>query len=279
MLPITDLNLPLDNVLHIDQSLAFTIAAEVVTDSIIVSIGSTIVYAHSTGQNRYHVTQTVVPTGTRLEITPPDGWPYDTQLSLGVYAIYGGAWWYRWFTGDAPLTMEPYGDAEPMSDDTASWTVQVEEDASCFIGPINVFEASLLLPFSTLSLQRTEELRAYLLDNAISRPQANRAVRWLRLRAQDSTLATVLRNLIIPPTVVERQAKLCYQRTNVELDQGLRGKGEILPQVITELQGLGLPEAHVQLCLSYDRDDPNLRVPLACVLVCLAKALEVNAIS
>ena len=82
-------------------------------------------------------------------------------------------------------------------------------------------------------------------------------LRWLRLRAQDSPLATILRNLIPTPTIVERQAKLCYQRTNVEMDQGLRGKGEILLQVIVELRRLGLPEAHAHLCLSYDRDDPN----------------------
>lgn len=256
MLPITNQDPAPDGTLVVDQPIAFTVDDSVAVASVALSVDDVVVYVDEAARGDYVVTRTAVVGGTRYTILPPDSWGYNTVLRFGVY-----------------------GEGEPMGNDTASWGLKVEEDPTCFIGPVNAFEESLLFPFSTATLRHTEELRTFLLDNAISRPQANRAVRWLLLRAQDSALAPVLRDLVVTPTTQERSVRLCHQRTNVALDQSLRGKVNILPQVVAELRGVGLPAAHAKLCLSYDRDDPQQRIPLACVLVCLAKALEVNAIS
>jgi hypothetical protein len=260
------------------QPFAFIIKDDIFFNSVIIFIDDAPVYQNEAAERGYTVVREVRPNGTYFAVSNDNGWPYSALLRIGVFAQVAG-WWYRWFLPAVPMIVNPYGEGEPSYADTANWTLQIAEDTSCFIGPINTFEQSLLYPFTTATLQYTETLRAYLLDNAIKQPQANRAVRWLLLRAHDSALAPVLRDLVTTPTVVERQARLCAQRSNFELDQGLRGKGDLLPRVITELQAMGLPAAHAALCTSYDRTDPNLRVPLACVLVCLAKALEVNAIS
>jgi len=239
-----------------DASFAFTITDDVFYNSVVISLDDVVVYENETGKLGYFIERTVPANGVRYTVSAAEPWAYNRLLRIGLFAQIVG-----------------------LDVNTFSWTLRVTEDASCFTGPINTFEESLLFPFTTVTLRRTEELRAFLLDNAISRPQANRAVRWLLLRAHNSALACVLRDLVATPTIPERQARLCAQRTDYALDQSLRGKADILPQVITELQSVGLPANHAQLCLSYDRDDPNLRIPLACVLVCLAKALEVNAIT
>ena len=264
-----------------NQAIWFVIDGSLALSSVILSVNDVVIYSNQVAHGGYAVTRTTLPGDqTRYEITPPDGWPYNTQLTVGVYAEQD-AWWYRWFTGLSALWMDAYGEGESMDAGTARWDLYVEEDPSCFFGPINTFEESLLLPYSHYdsTLRFTEQLRTLLLDLAIARPQANRAIRWLFLHAHSNELAPVLRTLVPTPTTAEMAVRLCGQRSNVIIDAALRGKPGLLPAVLRELQTLGLPPAHAAMLQRYDIDDPNARVPMSCLAVCLAKVLETGTLA
>jgi hypothetical protein len=275
-LPFVD-RIPLpDHVLKADQTISFTLDGSVILSSVLFSINDVVIYSNSTAHGGYTVTRTpLFGDQTRYEITPPDYWPYNARLVIGVYAEQD-AWWYRWFTGMSGFSMDAYGEGEPMGVIRDVWNLYVEEDPSCFFGPINRFEQSLLFPYTSYAstLQFTEQLRSLLLDQAISRPQANRAVRWLFLRAHSHDLAPILRSFVPAPTTVESTVRLCNQRSNVDIDAALRNKPTLLSLAIDELRSFGLPAEHADLLHRYDVDDPNLRVPASCLTVCLAKVLE-----
>jgi hypothetical protein len=265
-----------DHELQPDQDIEFTIDGSVILDSVLISIDDVLIYSHQTPRGGYAVTRTPLPDDqTQYVITPPDVWPYNETITVSVYAEQD-AWWYRWFTGQDPMFMDAYGEGEPMGIITSRWDLLVAEDPTCFIGPINSFEQALLLPYASCDtrLRATEELRELLLDYAISRPKANRAVRWILLRAHSSELAPVLRTLVPTPTSAEATVRLCNQRSNVDIDAALRGKPGLLPAVLDELSAFGLPPAYRTLLQRYDIDDANARVPLSCLAVCLAKVFE-----
>jgi hypothetical protein len=269
-----------DHELQPDQNVQFTIDGSVILNSVLIGIDDVVIYSSQTAHGGYHVTRTPLPGGqTRYTIRPPDAWPYNQVITVSVYAEQD-AWWYRWFTGQDPMYLDVYGEGEPMGIIRSRWDLLVAEDPSCFIGPINTFEQALLLPYAhgDSTLRATEELRELLLDYAIIRPKANRAVRWILLRAHSGELTPVLRTLVPTPTVIEASVRLCNQRSNVDIDAALRRKPSLLPTVISELRSFGLPAAYVDMLQRYDVDDPNARVPMSCLAVCLAKVFEIGPV-
>ena len=273
MATASDLNPVPGGVLPADGAIGFRLE-EVDADTVLISINNTVVYSNGVA----HHGCTVDVLDDYYEVRKTAGWPYGVTLRVSVYGAIQ-AWWYRWFAdGNAPLYGEPYGDGDDIGVIAGDWTLVVSDDPSCFIGPINAFETSLLTPLPSTTPQ-LEHLRTFILDNAIVHPQVNRAVRWLMLRAYSSPLSTVMRNIVPTPTATERAAKLCDQRSNVTMAQLLADRPIDVALAITELRSLGLPLPHARLLQEYNRPDPNVRVPLTCVMVCLAKALDVNAIS
>lgn len=164
----------------------------------------------------------------------------------------------------------------------ATWTFYTGADPTCFIGPLNVFEQSLLVPYDYAGskLYYVEQLRRYLLEVVTNVPDPIKAIRQVFLRAHMCDLGPVLRGIVPTPTTFEKAVKLCYKRTAIEIDADLRRKPGLLKAALSELKGLGLPVEHSQLLWSYLRtDQPNDLVPLACLIVCMAKALEKNELS
>jgi hypothetical protein len=235
------------------QAVKFTLTGAPLLSAVLISVNDVIIYLDEAARSGYTVTRTSLGGSSyRYEILPPVAWPYDAQLNVNVF-----------------------------SDAATRWTLWVDEDPTCFVGPLNSFEQSLLLPYDHCdsTLRSTDQLRTLLLDLAIDRPQVNRAVRWLFLRAHSNDLAPVLRTLVPTPTTSEATVRLCRQRSNLVVDTTLRGKAGLLRAVIGELQTLGLPTMHADLLHRYNIDDPNLRVPMSCLAVCLAKVLETGVLA
>lgn len=258
-LTISDRSPVPDAELTVAQAIQFILNGSLALPSVILGINDTVVYADEAARGSYSVVRTVLSgTQTRYAVTATDGWSYGAALTPSVYA-------------EDTL-------ADVFMD---RWDLDVVEDPTCFTGPITSFEESLLLPYSHYdsTLRFTEQLRTLLLDLAVARPQANRAVRWLFLRAHSNELAPVLRTLVPTPTTAELAVRLCGQRSNVTVDAALRGKPGLLTSVMRELQTLGLPPTHAAMLQRYDIDDPNARVPMSCLAVCLAKVLETGTLA
>jgi len=156
------------------------------------------------------------------------------------------------------------------------------DDLDCFSGPVNAFEELLLVPydFGATTLYYTEQLRSLMLNITMDRPDPVTAVRQIFLRAHQMELAPVLRNIVPTPTLRERESTLCYKRTAIQIDAALRRKPGLLRACLSELKALKLPQQHYTLLHTYlDTDQPNDITPLACVILCLAKALEKNELS
>jgi hypothetical protein len=242
-----------DHLIAPTQAVKFTLTGAPLLSAVLISVNDVVIYFDETARGGYTVVRTSLGGSSyRYEVSPPIAWPYAAQLTFGVF-----------------------------SDSAARWTLWVDEDPTCFVGPPNSFEQSLLLPYDhwDSTLRSTDQLRTLLLDLAIDRPQVNRAVRWLFLRAHSNDLAPVLRTLVPTPTSIEAAVHLCRQRSNLVIDTALRGKPGLLTAVIGELQTLGLPAMHADLLRRYDIDDPNLRVPMSCLAVCLAKVLETGGLA
>ena len=126
-------------------------------------------------------------------------------------------------------------------------------------------------------LYYTEQLRQLLLDVTTDTPDPLEAIRAIFLRAHSTELGVVLRDIVPTPTTAEAVVELCYKRTLLEIDVYLQQRPNILESAIQELPSVKLPLLHLQLLLSYlNADDPTVRVPLACLVVFLAKSLENN---
>ncbi len=153
---------------------------------------------------------------------------------------------------------------------------------ACFEGPLNTFETSLLVPYDQggTSLYYMELLRNRLIVAANTESHPTRSIRRIFLLAFHGDLHSVLRDLVPTPTTQEKGVKLCGKRTILQIDADLRSKPGLLQGALSELKNLGITMPHYQLLRRYlATDEPNVLVPLACVMVCLAKALEVNALS
>jgi hypothetical protein len=228
-----------------------------ITDNVAVDVTKTLIfingvlaYENETEYNGFTVVRTSVLFGYRYRITPPFGWPYGSEVVLEVSAR------------DTLNTL-----AEK------TWSFFIQSDATCFDGPLNETEEALLEPFT--SLVYAEMLREELLLASVTRPNAIIAARVIFINGHSQELAPVLRDMVPSPTAAEKASRLCYRATNLYVSNFLRRKVNLLPGAIQELQGLGLPDEHAALLNAYAQEDqPNTEVPLACLIVLLAKALE-----
>lgn len=227
--------------------------------STLIVVNNVLAYQGSVAKNGFLVNVTTILDGFHYEITPPDAWPYGGIITVQV------------------LLRDALGVTS-----TTEWLFYIYEDPDCFTGPINSFEASLLVPYDLAgtTLYYTEILRNKLLLSVSQRPDPIKAIRQIYLRAFRSELASVLRNIVPSPKPREYNVKLCYKKTIIEIDAALRSKPGLLHGALQELKALGLTVPHYQMLRRYlTADEPNDLVPLACVIVVLAKALEVNALS
>lgn len=225
----------------------------------IITVNSTTAYQGSSGQNGFTVTATPIVEGYHYEVISPTNWARGSIVNVQVklYDTLG-------------VTV------------TTSWLFYIYGAPDCFTGPINSFEASLLVPYDRAgtTLYRTEILRNLLLNAMNTHPDPIKAVRQVYLCAFNSELAPMFRDIVPTPTVREKAVKLCYKRTIIQIDSILRSKPNLLRASLAELTSIGLPAPHNKMLSRYlSTDEPNDLVPLACVIVILAKALEVNAVS
>lgn len=228
-----------------------------VTDSVAVDATKTLsfiqgvlAYENETEYNGYNVVRTAITQGYRYEITSPDIWPYGSEIMVEASAR----------DTSSNLT-------------SVTWSFFTLLNPDCFTGPLNDTEEALYTPFT--SLDYTERLRSTLLQAAVTRPDTVTAARVIFLDAHSQELAPVLRDLVSTPTNTERASRLCARATNLQISNALRRKVNLLPGAIHELQSLGLPREHAEMLRAYEREDqPNTEVPLACLIVLLAKALE-----
>lgn len=225
----------------------------------LIFISNVLAYQASAAQNDFAVTATPITKGFHYETVSPGPFPFGAAVDVHVFLRD---------TLSNPL-------------DTR-WSFYVLEDPECFVGPINDFEELLLVPYdyAATTLYYTEQLRLLMLNASMTRPDPIKAVRQVFLRAHQIDLASMLRNIVPTPTLRERTSKLCYKSTAIEVDAALRRKPGLLRACLTELKALKLPQQHYVLLHTYlDTNQPNDATALACVILCLAKALEKNELS
>lgn len=215
----------------------------------LISANGVLAYENETERNGFTVARTSLPPGYHYSVTSPSPWPYGSDVLMEATA-------------------------RDTADDLAqkTWSFRICDDDTCFAGPLNVTESALLVPFTSLDF--CERLRQALLQASVTRPNATTAARVVFLNGHAQELAPVLRDLVPSPTAAEKASRLCYRATNLAISNFLRRKANLLPGAIRELSTLGLPKEHAALLTAYAQEDqPNTEVPLACLIVLLAKAL------
>lgn len=198
--------------------------------------------------------------GYLFVIDPEVDLPIDSRIALRVAATDS--------TGNSSTGM--------------GWYFYTRENTDCFTGPLNTFEESLLVPYAygATTLYYTEQLRSLMLNIVMSRPDPIKAMRHIFLRAHEMELAPILRSIVPTPSIRELDSRLCYKRTAIQIDGDLRRKPGLLLASLTELRSVGLPQQHSALLRTYlQTDQPGDVVPLACIIICMAKALEENELT
>jgi hypothetical protein len=153
------------------------------------------------------------------------------------------------------------------------WGYEPYCDPTCFTGPLNEAEEGLLVPFATLDYM--ERLRVDLLKYVVTNNDPNEAARSIFLRAHSQETAPIMHDIVPVPTEAEWATRLCFKNTNLSVSNNLRRKPNLLPGAIRELFAMGVPHEQRKLLDAYaSEDQPNTEVPLACVMVLLAKAFE-----
>jgi hypothetical protein len=234
------------------RPIEFDVTASVGIDATktLIFANGVLAYENEVALNDFVVVRTVVTLGYHYQVTSPVIWPYGNEVVVESSARD---------TSNNP--------AEKV------WSFFISADPACFEGPLNATEDALLVPFTTLD--HAERLRQTLLLVSVIRPDPAMAARVIFLNAHSQELAPVLRDMVPPPTDAERASRLCSRSTNLYVSNALRRKVNLLPGAIRELQTLGLPREHAALLNAYAQEDqPNTEVPLACLVVLLAKALE-----
>lgn len=212
----------------------------------VITVGGTLVYSNEVPRAGFGVTRTAIPGGYSYTITGPTDWSYGSTVYMYAYGedVFG--------TGA-----------------TATWQFSVEDNPTCFDGPLNNTENGLLISFPRGPL---ETLRSTLIRAANPvKPVA--AARAIFLVAHERELAPLLFAHIAPPTAAERAVKLCYRATNYQISETLRRKERMITDAVRALQPYVTSEQY-HMFMAYSKDDqPLTRVHLAAVIVLLAKAL------
>lgn len=218
--------------------------------SVLIIVDAVVAYSSETNQNGFTVVRTAITDGYAYVVTAPAYWSYGAVVRPSVYALNMG-----------------------LTPTTYNWAFTIIEDSTCFTGPLNATETELTAPFTSLPF--CEKLRTYLLSYVTTNSDVIEGARSIFLRAHSQELAPVLFGIVPPPTVKEAAVRLCHKATNLAVDNALRRKSNPIPGAIQELVALGLPDLHRKMFESYAREDqPNTQIPLICVMVLLAKALE-----
>lgn len=222
----------------------------------LIFVNNVLAYESSAPLNGFTVTKTLIANGYSYEVTSPT--PFNYNAKVCVRAVVQD-------------TLGYVGNYQ--------WCFYAEKASQCFDGPINSFETSLLFPFALAEtkLQYTEKLRKLLLDNATSTLDPLASIRRIFLQAYTLDMAPILRQVIQEPTNAEKNVVICNRTTLININKALNKSLGLLEACVYELGTIGLPRKHVQLFKKYALlEQPQTRVPFACALVCLAKALETN---
>ena len=235
-----------------DAKVKFDITDNVAVDegTVLITVNGILAYSGSSEQNGFTIVRTVIAQGYHYQVTNPLEWSYNEAAEINVFAVD---------TLGIPVNV--------------TWWFTATADEACFAGPLNATEAELLGPFT--SLDYTERLRLALVAYMTTTGDPIEAARAIYLRGHSQEFAPILHGIVATPTDAEAGSRLCNKSTNLSVSNSLRRKSNLLPGAIRELVALGLPYEHRALLEAYAREDqPNTEVPLACVIVLLAKAFE-----
>ena len=239
----------------IDVAVAFTVTdvdLDLVSTSVEIYIQSARVYANETNYFGFSTVRTSVPGGYSYVVTSPLDYAYHSLVEVALYA-------------------------RDVAGNSVSSTVsfEVEPPSECFSGPVNTFEETLLVPYTSAYLVSTEAMRQALLLNLIETREPEPAVRALFIQGYEIELQSVLRNLVLPPTDAERAVTLCHRASLLTVYDALPRRLTWMTNSIKEMGSLGLPIEHRTMLMSYARlTEPVLVVSLMCFLVLLAKTLD-----
>lgn len=252
--PVISIEAPVANATNVDTTVyvSFNITDNIAVDpaTVVVLIYGELAYQLETELNGFTVVRTPIAQGYNYKITHTLEWPYNRWIDVNVYAK------------DVVNTVG-----------SKTWQFLTELDSRCFTGPLNETEVALLHPF--VSLNYCERLRQSLLTSVTTNSAPDEGSRSIFLRAHSQEFAPVMFDIVPVPTLAEKSVRLCNKATNLSISNYLRRKTNLLPGAIHELMALGLPYEHRALFEAYAREDqPNTEVPLACVIVLLAKAFE-----
>lgn len=220
----------------------------------VITVDGVTAYSGQLAKNGFAVTRTPITKGYSYVITPPDDFGYGAQVDIGIIA-------------------EDYSNYT-LLEQYSFFTV---EDPNCFTGPLTEFELTLENPLLTTGTRFLEALRLWLLRNLLNVIQQNRAIRSVYLRAYEHPASVILSNLVPTPTSREKDVGLCGRRTNIQVNEDMKQQPQMLERALTELTVLGTPDKHRRMLQAYiSTGNPNDRVPIACIMVLLARALEDN---
>jgi len=223
--------------------------------TVIIGVNGTTAYAGLIQKNGFSVVRTPVVKGFSYEIVSPINFTYSSDVRVSILA-------------------------RDTSNRTviALYSFQITEDDTCFFGPLTEFEETLKNAYITVGARYLEQLRRWLLRNVLNVIHLDRSIRFIYLRAYTHPASTILTNLAPTPTGREMASRLCGQRTNIQINNDMRQQHpQMLERALTELTLLGVPDKHRRMLEAYvNTGNPNDRVPVACIMLILARVLEDN---
>jgi hypothetical protein len=248
---------PLNGAMNVatDVLLAFTVtdlSLDVDPASVEVYVQAARVYANETNYFGFTTIRTAVPGGYSYTVMSPLDYAYRSTVEVALYAR-------DYASSSVSLT----------------FYFVIEAPSECFQGPVNTFEETLLVPYTSTYLVSTEAMRQALLLNLIETREPEPAVRALFIQGYEIELQSVLRNLVLPPTDAERAVTLCHRASLLTVYDALPRRLTWMTNSVKEMGSLGLPIEHRTMLMSYVRlTEPVLIVSLMCFLVLLAKTLD-----
>lgn len=249
---------PLNNAVNVSASttLAFTVTdIDLDLDPVYVEIyiQSARAYANETNYFGFTTVRTGVPGGYSYVVTSPLDYAYYSVIEIALYA--------RDYASNSVSLL---------------FSFTIEAPSECFQGPVNTFEETLLVPYTSSALISTELMRQGLLSNLIETKEPEPAVRALFIQGHEIELSPIIRGIVLAPTDAERAVTLCHRKSLLDVYTALPRKSTWMYNSIREMGTLGLPIEHRTMLESYIQlTEPTWTVSLMCFLVLLAKTLDV----
>ena len=229
-------------------------ATDLDSASVFITINGLVVWENGLAAPWATVARDPITNGFRFTVLLYPPYPYSSEVSVYVYAATTTA-----------------------INDAVTWRFSIIEDPTCFIGPNNDLENVLLSPYPLAStiLPSMERLRKCLLESAVANANVHAAIRALFVRTLQSDVRTMLFGSIAVPTDAEKAVRICHKNTIVTQAQLIGADYGLIAPAIAELRRLGMPQQHQEMLLRHlNTGDPAVWVPLACVVVFLAKLME-----